>query len=231
MVASENNLTFSRDLDGIIGARRILDHPFYQAWIAGALDGRTLRVYAKQYFHHVDAYPRAIAMVYAQCANAPCREMLLKILAEESGLVEGTSNHPELWMTFVEALGVARDHVIAATVHAETKYLIGSLRRLCRQSYVAGLAALYVYERQIPEIAKAKIYGLKNHYGINGDVALRYLDVRLLSGDRNANIYQVLLNQLSDECRTEGVAAGRTMVDCQMRFLDSVERIRRQNAA
>ena len=34
-----------------------------------------------------------------------------------------------------------------------------------RKSYAEGLASLYTYERQIPEIAETKIQGLKNSMG------------------------------------------------------------------
>ena len=42
-----------------------------------------------------------------------------------------------------------------------------------RSSYAEGLASLYTYERQIPEIAETKIRGLKNHYGVTSKEGLR----------------------------------------------------------
>ena len=36
-----------------------------------------------------------------------------------------------------------------------------------RKSYAEGLASLYTYERQIPEIAETKIHGLKKFYGVS----------------------------------------------------------------
>ena len=42
------------------GAQRaMLKHPFYQAWTEGQLPIDTLRAYARQYFHNVEAFPRA----------------------------------------------------------------------------------------------------------------------------------------------------------------------------
>ena len=46
-----------------------------------------------------------------------------------------------------------------------TKNLIDNFFKQGRSSYAEGLASLYTYERQIPEIAETKIKGLKNHYG------------------------------------------------------------------
>ena len=44
-----------------------------------------------------------------------------------------------------------------------------------RKSYAEGLASLYTYERQIPEIAETKIQGLKKFYGVNSKDGLEFL--------------------------------------------------------
>ena len=46
-----------------------------------------------------------------------------------------------------------------------------------RASYAEGLASLYTYERQIPEIAETKIRGLKNHYGVSSKEGLEFFEV------------------------------------------------------
>ena len=43
-----------------------------------------------------------------------------------------------------------------------TKDMIDNFFVQARKSYAEGLASLYTYERQIPEIAETKIQGLKN---------------------------------------------------------------------
>ena len=48
-----------------------------------------------------------------------------------------------------------------------TKNLINNFFKQGRSSYAEGLASLYTYERQIPEIAETKIQGLKKYYGVN----------------------------------------------------------------
>ena len=42
-----------------------------------------------------------------------------------------------------------------------TKEMIDNFFKQARLSYAEGLASLYTYERQIPEIAETKIRGLK----------------------------------------------------------------------
>ena len=44
-------------IDAAIAERAMLTHPFYQAWEEGVLTREQLRTYAKQYFHHVEAFP------------------------------------------------------------------------------------------------------------------------------------------------------------------------------
>ena len=48
-----------------------------------------------------------------------------------------------------------------------TKEMIDNFFKQARLSYAEGLASLYTYERQIPEIAETKIQGLKKFYGVN----------------------------------------------------------------
>ena len=47
-----------------------------------------------------------------------------------------------------------------------TKEMIDNFFKQARLSYAEGLASLYTYERQIPEIAETKIQGLKKFYGV-----------------------------------------------------------------
>ena len=56
-----------------------------------------------------------------------------------------------------------------------TAELIDNFFKNGRASYAEGLASLYTYERQIPEIAETKIRGLKNHYGVTSKEGLNFL--------------------------------------------------------
>ncbi|MBK8545429.1 MAG: hypothetical protein IPL62_19000 [Caulobacteraceae bacterium] len=60
----------STAIDAAIAARSMLSHPFYQAWEEGTLTKDALRAYARQYFHHVEAFPRAVSAVHANCPSA-----------------------------------------------------------------------------------------------------------------------------------------------------------------
>ena len=52
-----------------------------------------------------------------------------------------------------------------------------------RKSYAEGLASLYTYERQIPEIAETKIQVLKRFYGVKSKEGLEFFEAHKSSAD------------------------------------------------
>ena len=156
----------STAIDAAIAARSMLSHPFYQAWEEGTLTKDALRAYARQYFHHVEAFPRAVSAVHANCPSAQGRRLLAENLAEEEGIAEGKDDHAKLWLDFAAGMGADEAEVRAVSVNPETQVLIDAFRTLSRKSYASGLGALYAYESQLPAIAKTKIEGLVERYGL-----------------------------------------------------------------
>ena len=43
-------MTFSQQLKDSLASKHLLQHPFYQKWMAGELSMETLREYAEQYY-------------------------------------------------------------------------------------------------------------------------------------------------------------------------------------
>src|SRR5689334_23371083 len=150
-------LTTSSLIDSRVTERAMLEHPFYQAWTEGRLPLDTLRAYARQYFHHVEAFPRAVSAVHSGCDDRDGRRMLAENLAEEEGVECGKQDHATLWPMFASGLGESEEAVRAQGLNPETRALIDTFRRLSRRSYASGLGALYAYESQLAAVAKAKI--------------------------------------------------------------------------
>ena len=50
-------------IDHAITAKRLLTHPFYLAWARGELSKEALSDYARQYYHHVAAFPTYLSAV------------------------------------------------------------------------------------------------------------------------------------------------------------------------
>src|SRR4051794_12264526 len=164
-------------IDSKVARRAMLCHPFYQAWTEGRLALDDLASYARQYFHHVEAFPRAVSAVHCACPDAGGRRMLAENLAEEEGIGAGKQPHADLWLMFAEGVGAPAGAVRAEPLNPETEALIEVFRRLSRRSYAAGLGALYAYESQFPAVAKAKIAGLIERYGIDDEASLLFFRV------------------------------------------------------
>jgi pyrroloquinoline-quinone synthase len=166
---------FLDKLDEIVRERHMLQHPFYIMWNEGQLTIDMLREYAKEYYHQVHFFPTYVSATHAQCDDMEIRQMLLENLIEEE---HGANNHPELWMRFAEALGVSRDEMKSRRYLSHTRASVRILKELAgRDNPAEGLAALYAYESQIPEISTTKIEGLKKWYDMDTPNALEFFQV------------------------------------------------------
>ena len=214
----------SAAIDAAVENRAMLSHPFYQAWEAGALSKDALAAYAKQYFRHVEAFPRAVSAVHANCPDAAGRRLLAENLAEEEGLGEGKDDHASLWLGFAEALGADEAAVRAVRANPETQNLVETFRRLARRSYASGLAALYAYESQLPAIARTKIKGLVERYDVNSPRALKFFEVHEEADIEHADVCRELLDALPQADREEAHAAACELADALRLFLTGMQR-------
>ena len=216
-------LNTSALIDSKVAERAMLKHPFYQAWTEGLLPLDTLRDYARQYFHHVEAFPRAVSAVHSACPDRDGRRMLAENLAEEEGVEAGKQDHAALWLMFACGLGEDEASVRGQMLNPETEALITTFRKLSRQSYAAGLGALYAYESQFPGVASAKIEGLIDRYGITDEATLRFFRVHELADIEHSSVCRALLDRLPEAEQAEAVAAGEELAGALWNFLSGVE--------
>ena len=217
-------MTTSSRIDSKVAERAMLKHPFYQAWTEGRLPLDTLRAYARQYFHHVEAFPRAVSAVHSACPDRDGRRMLVENLAEEEGIEAGKQDHATLWLMFAAGLGEDEVAVRSQELNAETQALIDTFRRLSNRSYASGLGALYAYESQFPGVASAKIEGLIDRYGIADEETLRFFRVHESADVEHSSVCRDLLDRLPESQRDEAVAAGEELSNALWSFLSGVER-------
>ena len=149
--------------------------------------------------------------------------MLAENLAEEEGIEDGKQDHATLWMMFACGLGESEDAVRGQELNGETQALIDTFRRLSRQSYAAGLGALYAYESQFPSVAGAKIEGLIDRYGIEDEATLRFFRVHETADVEHGAVCRQLLDRLPEAQRAEAVAAGEELAGALWNFLSGVE--------
>ena len=188
------------DLDDDIAEKNLLKHPFYLAWARGELSKDALIDYAKQYYHHVAAFPTYLSAVHAKCDDQPTRKQILANLIDEEA---GSPNHPELWKQFAESLGV---NDIDTAKQPETKNLIDTFRSVCgNRSTAEGLAALYAYESQIPAICESKIEGLKKYYGANDPKGYEYFSVHIEADKEHSATERAMLNNYVDDQNANAV--------------------------
>lgn len=169
---------FVTEINDKILSKSLLNHPFYQKWNEGTLTQEMLKEYAKQYYHFVKHFPRFVSCVHSNCDDFKTREMLMANLADEEGYKSEFKNHPALWMDFAKSLGLTEEEVRSSTPLRETEYLVDGMYELSRSNESQlGIAALYAYESQVPEISKTKIDGLNKFYGINKPEDIAYFTV------------------------------------------------------
>jgi pyrroloquinoline-quinone synthase len=214
---------FSR-LDATIAEYAVLQHPFYQAWNAGTLTNAQLKDYAEQYYQFERNFPRFVSAVHANTEKLEHRQQLLENLMEEE---RGTDNHPELWLRFSDALGCTREDVKNALPYDETTSLAKTLSEITRNgSTLEGVAALYAYESQIPEVSKTKIEGLTKYYGVNDDAGLSFFRVHEEADEIHRRAERDMLADLitSPEDEEKAIAAARSVAKAYYELLSGVVR-------
>src|SRR5258708_32268954 len=85
---------------------------FYKAWSAGELTRGDLRVYAEDYYPHVNAFPGYLAQLGVRLEEGELRRAVLANMTDEKGgedsFGEPERSHAELWLDFVEGMGGSR---------------------------------------------------------------------------------------------------------------------------
>jgi len=191
------------NIDNDIAEKHLLKHPFYLAWTRGELSKDALTDYARQYYHHVAAFPTYLSAVHSNCEDQATRKQLLSNLIDEEA---GSLNHPELWKKFANGLGVEDTSLARTERQPETKNLINTFRSVCSQGSTAeGLAVLYAYESQIPAVCESKIDGLKKHYGFTKPEHYKYFTVHIEADREHSAAEREMLSRYIDNRNFESV--------------------------
>ena len=187
---------FSKELKKKLDEYHLLKHPFYKSWNDGKLTREIIKDYAEQYYQHVKAFPRYISATHSLCEDIEKRKILLENLQDEENRDD---DHPKLWKNFALAIGSSNDEIESVKEEKFTTELIENFFKNGRASYAEGLASLYTYERQIPEVAETKIRGLKNHYGVTSKEGLKFFEVHKAADVYHREACEKLLDALSKE--------------------------------
>ena len=210
---------FSKELNKKLDKYHLLNHPFYKSWNEGKLTREIIKDYAEQYYQHVKAFPRYISATHSLCEDIEKRKILLENLNDEENR---EADHPKLWKNFALAMGADEKKIEEVKADQFTKDLIDNFFKNGRSTYAEGLASLYTYERQIPEIADTKIQGLKKYYGVNSKEGLEFFETH-----KKADIYhrqecEKLLDGLSKNEQGKAEVAALSTAKYLWNFLSGI---------
>ena len=219
-------MTLRSQIQQIVKQQHLLKHPFYIAWTEGKLTRTHLEKYASQYFHNVLAFPTYLSAVHFNTphfdGSIQVRQQILENLISEE---HGEKNHPTLWKNFAIALGATETELAHTEPLETTSTLVKTFRNLCLNSpFYAGLAALYVYESQIPEIAAVKVDGLKQFYGMTNPEDYEFFTVHQTADVWHAEAELQLIEQYANtpEKAAEVLDVALEAAQVLWQFLDGV---------
>jgi len=189
----------------------VLEHPFYQRWSAGELTREELSWYAGEYRHAV------VALAEATAATARAAEPAVRAQIEEHAAEEAA--HVDLWDAFAHAVGADLEQEPAAET-AE-----------CAAAWTAagdaleGLVVLYAIESAQPAIARTKLDGLVEHYGLADGPATEYFSLHSeRDHDHAAQSRTLIEERLADADEDRLVAVAECALRGNWTLLDGVER-------
>ena len=210
---------FSKQLNKKLDKYHLLNHPFYKSWNDGKLTREIIKDYAEQYYQHVKAFPRYISATHSICEDIEKRKILLENLQDEEN---PNADHPKLWKNFALAMGADEKNIEDVKREWFTNDMIENFFYQARKSYAEGLASLYTYERQIPEIAETKIRGLKKFYGVNSKEGLEFFEAHKAADVIHRKECEKLLDSLTEEEKAKAEQASMLTARYLWNFLSGM---------
>lgn len=179
-----------------------------------------LRGYSKEYFQLVKAVPNLVGNVLAQVTpeleqNCEASNTMKRNLEEEK-------QHVAPWVSFAESIGVTRNDLYEYECSRKTQDAVYSMNELTRESFAAGVSALYAYEKQLPDISTKKIEGLVNFYGVRNEKALNYFRIHKKVDIEHAELWRSLIEHLPVSLHETIVDSASKSLMYQNMILDGV---------
>ena len=232
--AMMNSTHFFEQLEASIAKYDLLCHPFYKAWAAGELTRDDLGEYARQYYHHVEAFPGYLAELALREDEGELRRAVLANMSDEQGGSGGDSvPHSDLWLDFAEGMGASRD-MSGHQPLPEINALIAHFHRTSSEGTPGeALAAFYSYESQVPRVAKEKERGLRDMYGAD-DKTRGYFTLHATADIYHSNVWRSQLEKrlaTHPEAAQAALDAAEQTAKLLWQALDGIEAGRKAAAA
>jgi pyrroloquinoline-quinone synthase len=200
-----------------------------------------LREYARQYFHHVEAFPCYLAELALRLDEGELRRAVLANMCDEKGAGGGygkesvphSEPHSELWLDFAEGMGARRD-MRGHKPLAEISGLMTHFHHMASErTPEEALAAFYVYESQVPRVAKEKERGLREMYGAD-DKTCGYFAQHATADVYHSNVWRKHLESriaANPEAAEAALGAAEDTAKMLWQALDGIEATRISFAA
>lgn len=177
-------------IDDQISKRSLLNHRFYILWREGKLTINHLRSYSKEYFQLVKAVPELVDNIHENLENYDPRNQYVKAVKNTQ---YEEYQHIEPWIKFAQSLGIEKQELLKYEGNNEVNLAIENLKESCLSSIVEGASTMYSFEKELPQISKAKIEGLKKFYNIFSDEDITYFKIHQTADIEHARLWKTLL--------------------------------------
>ena len=177
-------------IDDQISKRSLLNHRFYILWREGKLTINHLRSYSKEYFQLVKAVPELVDNIHENLENYDPRNQYVKAVKNTQ---YEEYQHIEPWIKFAQSLGIEKQELLEYEGNNEVNLAIENLKESCLSSIVEGASTMYSFEKELPQISKAKIEGLKKFYNIFSDEDITYFKIHQTADIEHARLWKTLL--------------------------------------
>jgi pyrroloquinoline-quinone synthase len=232
---SMNQVEFWTEMSAILSEYDLLHHPFYEAWTEGALTLHDLREYACEYYQQVSFFPVYLKELSARLPDGELRKNVLDNLWDELGMHNDNRRaHNLLWVDFAMATGALPNEVFTRRPTREITLLLETFLALARTGTPAeALAAFYVYESQVPRVAKEKADALRTRYGLD-EGACRYFTLHTTADVAHAMVWRQHLEKLLNEepkAANSAIAAAERAAKALWGALDGIDALRGLNSS
>jgi pyrroloquinoline-quinone synthase len=220
---------FIQDLLARIEARRTFGgHPLWHAIADGKLSRPQLKLFAIQFFLQVREFPRAVSAMHANCPFAQERMALAEsVYEEETGRISGCNlPHPELFIRFGEAAGLARAEMIDGRPLPATRALIDWFELSTKQrSFIEAAAAINLAaEGQVPGAFGPMARRLQQHYGFSRD-AVAFWDIHEMADAEHSDVGDHIVVKHATDAGTQARVrdALQHSLDAWWQFFDGIQ--------
>jgi pyrroloquinoline-quinone synthase len=220
---------FMRDLVARIEARRTFGgHPLWLAIADGKLGAEQLKLFAIQFFLQVREFPRAVSAMHANCPFPEERIKLAEsVYEEDTGRLSGCNlPHPELFIRFGEAVGLARSELVEGRPLPATRALIDWFELSTKQrSFIEAAAAINLAaEGQVPGAFGPMARRLQQHYGLSLE-AVAFWDIHEVADAEHSDVGDhIVIHHATDAAMQARVRdALQHSLDAWWQFFDGIQ--------